>query len=64
MKDLKVIPHGIMAKNYRIDFEKVKSIEDIVIVLKALNICVQIYDNNPIEGAKELDNKGLLIEIK
>lgn len=45
-------------KVYEIDYDKVKSIEDVKSILKLMNIQVRYY--NPPETAKKLISKGIL----
>lgn len=51
-------------KRFKIDFDKVNSIDDIKIVLKALDYSVYWYSEECPEQFKEINEKGFLIEIK
>ena len=50
-------------KRYIIDFDKVKTIDDIKYILKGLDISVSIMNNDPPENIKEVLDRGLLKEI-
>ena len=50
-------------KRYIIDFDKVKTVDDIKSILKGLDISVSIINNAPPENIKEVLDRGLLKEI-
>ena len=50
-------------KRYIIDFDKVKTVDDIKSILKGLDISVSIMNNAPPENIKEVLDRGLLKEI-
>jgi len=47
---------------FDIDYEKIKTIKDVVIVLKGLNITVNWHQEDCPEQFKEIYEKGFLIE--
>ena len=51
-------------KTYTIDFDKIKTIEDVVTVLKSMQLHVSFDTNNIPEAFKEIYDKGFLIEKK
>jgi len=52
----------IINKQYEIDFEKIKSLEDVVVILKALNFTVHWYLEKCPTQFKEIYEKGFLKE--
>ena len=50
-------------RSFKIDFSKVTSIEDIVDILKAMDLTVFQYDETIPEKFQTMFNKGILIEI-
>lgn len=54
----------INKKSFKIDFEKVKTFEDVISILKAMDLTVTWhYDECP-DMFKDINDKGFLIEIK
>ena len=53
---------AITNKTFDIDYSKVKTIEDVVTVLKGLQITVNWYQEDCPEKFKEIYEKGFLIE--
>lgn len=49
-------------KEYHVNFENVKTIEDVILILKAMDLC--FISNSGSENFKELIDKGLIIETK
>ena len=53
---------AIINKTFDIDYAKVKTIDDVVTVLKGLNIIVNWHQEDCPEQFKEIYEKGFLIE--
>jgi hypothetical protein len=53
-----------LGRSFKIDFTKVTSLDDVVDILKAMNLTVFQYDETIPEKFKTLFDKGLLIETK
>lgn len=51
-------------KTFKINFDKIKTIEDMVKVLKALNIVFSFHVEDCPDNFKELYDNDFLIEIK
>ena len=49
-------------KRFVIDFDKVTTLEDVVAILKGMDLRIQWYAEDCPEQAKEMYEKGLLIE--
>jgi hypothetical protein len=47
-----------------IDFSKVESLEQVIDILKGMDISIHWYNDNCPEQFKELYEKGLLVEVK
>ena len=52
----------IINKKFEIDFEKVKTLDDIIIILKNMNLHVTWYQKDCPEMFKEIYEKGFLKE--
>lgn len=52
----------IANKSYEVDFNKVKTLEDVVVVLKALQPVITFYQDVVTEPFKEICDKGFLKE--
>ena len=66
MKDDKVLnAKAIIVQDvYKIDWDKINTVDDIKMILEALGIQVRFnYNNECPEQFKEMFNKGLLIKI-
>lgn len=50
------------AKVFTIDYSKVKTVEDVVLVLKAVGLTIHWFTDPPRPEFKELLDKGFLIE--
>jgi len=55
---------SIVQKKFRIDYSKVETIEQVIDILKAMDLSIHWYNDNCPEQFKELYEKGLLIEVK
>jgi hypothetical protein len=55
---------GIVNKGFEVDFDKVKTIEDITVVLRALQFVIHWYQEDCPEQFKEIHEKGFLKQIK
>jgi hypothetical protein len=53
---------GIINKQYEVDFDKVKSIDDVIVILKAFNLIVHWYSEECPKQFKEIYEKGFLKE--
>lgn len=54
----------ITNKSFDIDYSKIKTIEDVIVVLKSLNISIDWHQEECPEQFKEIYEKGFLIEKK
>ena len=52
----------IINKHFKIDFDKVKTLDDVFLILKSMNISCHWYQETCPEQFQEIYNKGLLIE--
>lgn len=59
MEEIKVTPN----KKFEIDFDKVKTIEDVVEVLKSLEIKITWYQDECPTQFLEIQKRGLLKEV-
>lgn len=55
---------SIIQKKFKIDFSKVESLEQVIDILKAMDLSIHWYSDNCPEQFKDLYEKGLLIEVK
>ena len=55
---------SIIQKKFKIDYSKVESLEQVLEILKAMDLSIYWYNNNCPEQFKELYEKGLLVEVK
>lgn len=55
---------SIIQKKFKIDFSKVESLEQVIDILKAMDLSIHWYNDNCPEQFKDLHEKGLLIEVK
>lgn len=55
---------SIIQKKFKIDFSKVESLEQVIDILKAMDLSIHWYNDNCPEQFKDLYEKGLLIEVK
>lgn len=61
--DIRIAINNSNHKRYVIDFDEVKTIEDIKLILKAQQMTIQTFNGvMPSEAATELLKKGILIE--
>jgi len=51
-------------KTFKIDFPKITTLEDVVAILKGMDLTITQYDETIQEKFKPMFDKGLLIEIK
>jgi hypothetical protein len=54
----------IILKKFKIDYSKVESLEQVIDILKVMNLSILWYTDNCPEQFKELHKKGLLVEVK
>jgi hypothetical protein len=52
----------IITKQYEIDFDKVKSLDDVVVILKAMKVTLSWYSEECPDQFKEIYEKGFLKE--
>ena len=52
----------LIVKEYEIDFDKVKSIDDILVVLRAMKVTLRWFSEECPEQFKEIYEKGFLKE--
>ncbi|KKN88655.1 hypothetical protein LCGC14_0245460 [marine sediment metagenome] len=66
MKDLKFKTNTFLITNreFEIDFKKVKTINDIIVVLKGLNLKILWNQENCPDQFKDMYEKGFLTEVK
>jgi hypothetical protein len=57
-----LLASGITNKQYEVDFDKVKSVDDVVVILKAMNLTVNWYSEECPAQFKEIYEKGFLKE--
>jgi hypothetical protein len=50
-------------RDFEIDYSKVKTVEDIVLIFKAMQLTVHAYSEELPENIKALYDKGYLIEM-
>lgn len=50
-------------KSFKIDYSKVKSLEQLIDILKTINLSIHWYDDECPEQFKDLYEKGLLKEV-
>ena len=55
---------SIIQKKFRIDYSKVESLEQVIDILKAMDISIYWFSDNCPENFKDLYEKGLLVEVK
>lgn len=55
---------SIVQKKFKIDYSKVESLEQVIDILKAMDLSIHWYNDNCPEQFKDLYEKGLLIEVK
>lgn len=55
---------SITKKKFKIDYSKVKSLEQVIDILKGIDISIHWYNDNCPEQFNDLYEKGLLIEVK
>jgi len=55
---------SITQKRFKIDFSKVESLEQVIDILKGMDISIHWYNDNCPEQFKNLYEKGLLVEVK
>ena len=55
---------SIIPKKFKIDYSKVESLEQVIDILKAMDLSIHWYNDNCPEQFKDLCEKGLLIEVK
>lgn len=55
---------SIIQKKFKIDYSKVESLEQVIDILKAMDLSIHWYNDNCPERFKDLYEKGLLIEVK
>lgn len=55
---------SIIQKKFKIDHSKVESLEQVIDILRAMDLSIHWYNNNCPEQFKDLYEKGLLVEVK
>jgi hypothetical protein len=58
----KILALRITVKQYEIDFDKVKSLDDVVVILKAMKVTLSWYSEECPDQFKEIYEKGFLKE--
>jgi hypothetical protein len=58
----KILASEITVKQYEIDFDKVKSLDDVVVILKAMKVTLSWYSEECPDQFKEIYEKGFLKE--
>jgi sporulation protein YlmC with PRC-barrel domain len=58
----KILASGITVKKYEIDFDKIKSIDDILVVFRAMKVTLNWYSEECPDQFKEIYEKGFLKE--
>jgi hypothetical protein len=54
----------IIKKQYEIDFDKIKSLDDVIVLLRAMNVTLNWYSEECPAQFKEIYEKGFLKEKK
>ena len=54
----------IITKQYEIDFDKIKSLDDVLVLLRAMNVTLNWYSEECPAQFKEIYGKGFLKEKK
>jgi sporulation protein YlmC with PRC-barrel domain len=57
-----ILASGITVKQYEIDFDKIKSIDDVVVLFRAMKVTLNWYSEECPEQFKEIYEKGFLKE--
>jgi hypothetical protein len=55
---------SITQKRFKIDFSKVELLEQVIDILKSMDLSIHWYNDNCPEQFKDLYEKGLLVEVK
>ena len=55
---------SIIQKKFKIDYSKVESLEQVIDILKSMDLSIHWYNDNCPEQFKDLYEKGLLVEVK
>jgi len=55
---------SIIQKKFKIDYSKVESLEQVIDILKAMDLSIHWYNDNCPEQFKELYEKGLLVKVE
>lgn len=55
---------SLVQKKFKIDFSKIESLEQVIDILKAMDLSIYWYNDDCPEQFKDLYEKGLLIEVK
>jgi len=55
---------SIIQKKFRINYSKIESLEQVIDILKAMDVSIHWYNDNCPEQFKDLYDKGLLLEVK
>jgi hypothetical protein len=50
-------------REFEIDYSKIKTVDDLVLIFKAMQLTVHSYDEDMPENIKVLYDKGYLIEL-
>jgi hypothetical protein len=58
----KILASGLTVKQYEIDFDKIKSIDDVVVIFRAMNFTLSWWSEECPKHLKELQEKGFLKE--
>jgi sporulation protein YlmC with PRC-barrel domain len=58
----KILASEITVKQYEIDFDKIKSIDDVVVIFRAMKVTLNWYSEECPDLFKEIYEKGFLKE--
>ena len=58
----KILASEITVKQYEIDFDKIKSIDDVVVIFRAMKVTLNWYSEECPDQFKEIYEKGFLKE--
>ena len=54
----------IIQKKFKINYSKVETLEQVIDILKAMDLSIHWYNDNCPKQFKDLYEKGLLVEVK
>jgi hypothetical protein len=58
----KILASGITVKQYEIDYDKIKDLDDVVVLFRAMNFTLSWYSEECPDQFKEIYEKGFLKE--